>query len=80
MKLPFVPSELQAAGQQENHIKRIVDHAAAGLHEITRTVVKRSETSSSSKSSSTCDNEGANCHTPAQTQNTQNTAIILGVV
>lgn len=80
MKLPFAHSELQAAGQQQSHIKRIVDHAAAGLHEITRTVVKRSETSSSTQASSTCDNVGANCHTPAQTQNTQNTAIVLGVV
>ncbi|EME44439.1 hypothetical protein DOTSEDRAFT_72050 [Dothistroma septosporum NZE10] len=80
MKLPFAPDELQAAGQQENHIKRIVDHAAAGMLDITRTVVKRSETSSSSDPSSTCNDAGADCHTPAQTQNTQNTAIILGVV
>ncbi|KXT13516.1 hypothetical protein AC579_4149 [Pseudocercospora musae] len=67
--------------EQSDSRERAVDNAAYGLWEVTRTLVQR-DSSSSESSSSTCKpgNDSNKCVTPASVQNTQNLAIILGVV
>lgn len=79
MLLPFAQADHMA--EQSDSLKRAVDNGAYGLWEVTRTLVQR-DSSSSESSSSTCKpgNDSNKCVTPASVQNTQNLAIILGVV
>lgn len=80
MKLPLVQSSLHSSKRVEN-LERIAGNAA---HHITRSLVQRtpSDSSSGSSSSSTCKpgDDSAKCQTPASVQSSQNLAIILGVV
>lgn len=78
---PSAQSELHMK-EQSASLKRAVDNGVYGLWEVTRTLVQRDSSSSSDSSSSTCKpgNDSNKCVTPASIENTQNLAIILGVV
>jgi hypothetical protein len=79
MRLP-IPAHGEDNTRDHLTLKRFVHDAASTFHQVTRTIVERDDTDSASHPKSTCKPGTDTCVTPAALQNTQNIAIILGVV